>query len=132
MAYATSGLKRRNLLRSEASRIVFLRVVHFVFIFFPELGILCCNNDECPSKNVMDTLGIEPNTSRMLSERDNQLHHVPGLFTNATRQLYGQPVLQCTDAHRRCVSKKAFCNVLPNLMDPLRIENLPEQPLGYE
>ena len=28
----------------------------------------------------MDTLGIEPNTSRkhlMLSERDNQLHHVP-------------------------------------------------------
>ena len=28
-------------------------------------------------KNNMDTLGIEPNTSRMLSERDNQLHHVP-------------------------------------------------------
>ena len=25
----------------------------------------------------MDTLGIEPNTSRMLSERDNQLHHAP-------------------------------------------------------
>ena len=28
----------------------------------------------------MDTLGIEPNTSRMLSERDNQLHHVPYLL----------------------------------------------------
>ena len=25
----------------------------------------------------MDALGIEPNTSRMLSERDNQLHHAP-------------------------------------------------------
>ena len=29
------------------------------------------------TKKFMDTLGIEPNTSRMLSERDNQLHHVP-------------------------------------------------------
>ena len=31
----------------------------------------------------MDTLGIEPNTSRkqMLSERDNQLHHVPYINT---------------------------------------------------
>ena len=28
----------------------------------------------------MDTLGIEPNTSRMLSERDNQLHHVPHIL----------------------------------------------------
>ena len=36
--------------------------------------------DQCENRNTakrMDTLGIEPNTSRMLSERDNQLHHVP-------------------------------------------------------
>ena len=39
--------------------------------------------------NEMDTLGIEPNTSRMLSERDNQLHHVPvkmrGMFAVKTK-----------------------------------------------
>ena len=28
-------------------------------------------------KKQLDKLGIEPNTSRMLSERDNQLHHLP-------------------------------------------------------
>ena len=36
----------------------------------------------------MDTLGIEPNTSRkyfMLSERDNQLHHVPVRCLQALR-----------------------------------------------
>ena len=40
--------------------------------------------------NKMDTLGIEPNTSRkffcyMLSERDNQLHHVPDVRTSLFR-----------------------------------------------
>ena len=38
------------------------------------------------TKTLLDTLGIEPSTSRkdyhhktMLSERDNQLHHVPNI-----------------------------------------------------
>ena len=39
----------------------------------------------------MDTLGIEPNTSRMLSERDNQLHHVPDRSEVAGCRREGQP-----------------------------------------
>ena len=39
--------------------------------------VICYNHKKFQSENKVDTLGIEPNTSRMLSERDNQLHHVP-------------------------------------------------------
>lgn len=35
-----------------------------------------------PWQKELDTSGIEPDPSRMLSERDNQLHHVPILLDN--------------------------------------------------
>ena len=55
-----------------------------LFIFFKTFVFFQCyfykkiilNKDK-----TMDTLGIEPNTSRMLSERDNQLHHVPLIYS---------------------------------------------------
>ena len=41
----------------------------------------------------MDTLGIEPSTPRMLSECDNQLHHVPAVSGRQLRSMTGQGVL---------------------------------------
>ena len=41
----------------------------------------------------MDTLGLEPNTSRMLSKRDNQLHHVPFVYSQFRDEMFAPSLL---------------------------------------
>ena len=55
-------------------------------------------------KKQLDKLGIEPNTSRMLSKRDNQLHHLPdhpNVHTNSRNSYirFGLPSLKTLCVH---------------------------------